>query len=103
MMMPNIGTPLHSSRKLIARVISSNLLYTAQVSVKAMLISTNDHKLSLIYRGTTPRVGSAFRTALDDSAFVISGTLPIDIMADEMMNIYNVISVYSLSQVEKQH
>ena len=99
-MMPNVGGPRHASRLLIARVVSSILLYAAPVWGKALQVTFNGNKLSSVYRRTALRVCSAFRTVSDDAAFVISGMMPIDILADEMTNIYNAKSTSPLSQTK---
>lgn len=47
----------------------------------------NARKMSEVYRRIALGVCSAFRTASDYTAFIISGILPIDVLADKMVNI----------------
>ncbi|CAD7080109.1 unnamed protein product [Hermetia illucens] len=100
-MMPNVGGPRHTSRLFIARVVTSIMLYVTPVWSEALRTSVNTSKLNAVYRRTALRVCSAFRTVSDDAAFVISGMMPIDILADEMANIYHAKPISPLLQTKK--
>lgn len=57
-------------------------------------------ELSLVYRKTALKVFAAFKTAPNCTAFVILGMVPIDIVADEIRNIYNIKFISYLSQAK---
>lgn len=87
--LPNIGGPGYPRRILISRVVSSVLLYAAPVWARALATKETRRKLSSVYRLCALRTISGFRTISDEAAFVVAGMVPIDILADEMLRIYN--------------
>lgn len=87
-MLPNIGGPRSSKRLLLARVVSSVLLYGAAVWAKSLEVKDNRRKLEKSYRLSALRVCSAFKTTSADAAYVVSGMIPIDFLAEEMRRIY---------------
>lgn len=87
-LMPNIGGPRPCRRKLLSTVAHSIILYAAPCWVKALSKKTYTRKLTAVQRISTLRVISAFRTISTDALCVISGTLPIDILAEERERVY---------------
>lgn len=90
-MMPNIGGPRQSRRVLISRVANSVLLYGSPVWEKSIGRSSMKDMLS-VFRRSSLRVCSAFRTVSGEAANVVSGIPPIDITAKEISNIYKTIT-----------
>lgn len=82
-MLPNIGGPRSSKRQLLARVVSSTILYAAPVWADALQVSSYRHKLEATHRRCAIRVICGYRTISLDAACVISGLMPIDIQAEE--------------------
>ncbi len=87
-MLPNIGGPRSSRRLLLSRVVSSVLLYGAPIWSEALGVKSNRKQLAKIYRLTTLRVISAYRTTSDEAACVLAGMIPIDILVNEARRIY---------------
>lgn len=88
-MMCNIGGPRSSRRLLLARVVTSTLLYGAQIWADALNNKENRRQMQSVHRLTALRVASAYRTVSDEAAGVVAGLMPIDIMADEAKRRYD--------------
>lgn len=100
-MMSKVGGPRYAVRLLRDRVVSSFLFYAVPVWRKALQVKFNDNKLSVVYRRTALRRCSAFRSVSDHAVFVMSGIMPIDVLADEITNIYNIKSISPLTKPKK--
>lgn len=87
-MLPNVGGPKPQKRLLLAKVVSSALLYAAPIFEKALTRKETKKKLTSVYRLSALRVISGYRTISDEAAFVIAGMIPIDILANEATRIY---------------
>jgi len=81
--MPNIGGPKQSRRKLLSNVMVSILLYGAPIWSNAMETKSYVRQMSAVYRRSALRVARAFRTVSYDAVCVISSMLPIDLLVDE--------------------
>lgn len=88
-LMPNVGGPRSSKRKVLASVIHSQLLYAAPVWYSAMKIQLIRRKFTCIQRGILLRVISSYRTISADAAGVIAGIPPIDLMVEERQQKYH--------------
>ncbi|CAD7086205.1 unnamed protein product [Hermetia illucens] len=87
--LPNIGRPRQSRLRLISKVVSSVLLYAAPVWAPVLENKSNCGKLGMAYRLSALRVCSAYRTTSGEAAYVLAGTIPIDILADEGRRLYD--------------
>lgn len=87
-MMRNIGGPRSSSRKLLASVVNSTLLYGAQIWANALKVQATRRRMLSIHRLSALRVASAYRTVSYDAVCIISQMMPIDILADEARRIF---------------
>lgn len=96
-MLPNIGGPRSSKRLLLARVISSTILYAAPVWEEALRTETYRRKIEAVYRRCAIRAISGYRTISLEAACVISGLIPIDILADEATRIRREIKTSPLA------
>lgn len=87
--MPNLRGPSSSKRYILYGVIQSILLYGAPVWHEA--IKTRKYKLLLekTQRKMLLRVASAYRTVATKAIQVVTGAVPIDIMAKEREFLYN--------------
>lgn len=88
-MLPNIGGPKPARRILLSKVVSSAILYAAPVWADALAIKETKRRVTSVYRRSALRTISGYRTVSDEAAFVISGMIPIDILADEMKRVYS--------------
>lgn len=103
-MMPNIGGPKSSRRRLLASVVKSTLLYASPIWVKALAIKSNRRQLETVQRVSALRVASAFRTTSADAALVVAGMMPIAIVVEEASELYEYKSVNAVvtSDVRKR-
>lgn len=87
-MMPNVGGPRSSKRRLLSSVVSSGLLYGAQIWAGALENGANRRRMERPYRLCALRVASAYRTVSHEAACVIAGMMPIDIVAAEARRVF---------------
>lgn len=86
--LPNTGGPRQGRRLLLAKVVTSAILYAAPIWAEALNVQTNRRKLAATYRLSALRAISGFRTISDEAACVLAGMMPIDILADENRRSY---------------
>ena len=86
--MANVGGPVASKRRLLMSVINSILLYGCEVWVDRVP-ATSLRRLRSIQRVACLRICSAYRTVSEPAALVISGVVPIVLLALERKRIYN--------------
>lgn len=82
-LMPNIGGPKQPIRKLLASVNTSILMYAAPIWASATRTPSYARGITPVFRLTSLRVCSAFRTVSDEAVCVIASRMPIDIAARE--------------------
>ncbi|XP_015119514.1 uncharacterized protein LOC107042829 [Diachasma alloeum] len=82
-LMPNIGGPKQRRRALLSSVITSVLTYGIAVWAEALQLQQNQRKVGPVYRLSALRVASAFRTVSNDAVCVITGMMPIEVLAEE--------------------
>lgn len=101
--MPNTGEPQYVYFQVFyIRGGELELTLCTPVCGKAFQVLSDPHKLNAVEGRTTPIAWSVFRTVLVDAAFVISEKISMDILAEEMTNIYNVKSIFPPSKVPVQ-
>lgn len=88
-MLPNVGGPRHGRRLLLAKVVTSAILYAAPIWAPAMSVQSNRKKLAGTYRLSALRTIGGFRTISDDAAGVLAGMMPIDILVEEISRVYS--------------
>lgn len=86
--MPNIGGPRASKRRVLLSVVHSQLLYAAPIWCEAVVKKTVKRKLLKVQRGLLIRVASAYRTISAEAVGVIAGVPPVDLLACERMKMY---------------
>lgn len=86
--LPNTRGPKYLRRKVITGVITNIILYAAPIWAESMRYKTYVDKISSVYRIAALRVCCAYRTLSDDAACVIAGMIPIDLLAQERLLIY---------------
>lgn len=89
-LMPNIGGPRQERRKLLASVVTSVLTYGLAIWGDALKIEEYRRKVAAVHRLSALRVSCAFRTVSDDAACVIAGMMPIEVLAVERKQMYEV-------------
>lgn len=87
-LMPNVGGPRHSKRKVLCSVAHSIVLYAAPVWETAMKTARTRRKLETINRKVAIRVCSAYRTISADAVAVIAGCPPLDLLVSERKEIH---------------
>lgn len=87
--MPNIGGPRASKRRILSCVIQSQLLYAAPIWSSRTTIQCVYRKLTRVQRTTNIRITSSYRTISADAVAVIAGIAPIDLLANERTSKYN--------------
>lgn len=87
-LMPHHGGPRASPRKVLASVANSIMLYGAPVWAAALQVQQYKNKYIKIQRQLALRLSGAYRTVSTEVALVISGTIPVDLLAKERAQIY---------------
>lgn len=85
--MPNLSAARQNRRRLLAGVIHSQLLYGAESWAEDMS-QEGWKQLGRVQRKAALRVASAYRTVSKEAILVVSGVIPIDIMAIERRRSY---------------
>jgi len=85
--MPNLNAARQNRRRLLAGVIHSQLLYGAESWAEDMS-QEGWKQLCRVQRKAALRVASAYRTVSIEEILVVSGIIPIDIMAMERRKSY---------------
>ena len=82
-LMPNIGGPRESKRRLVTSVVNSKLLNAAPIWTSAL----NNHailkKLFSAQRGVVIRIVSSYRTVSTCAVLVLASAPPISLLAEE--------------------
>lgn len=88
-LMPNIGGPRASKRKVMASVVHSQILYAAPVWHTVTQNKKLTRKLAKLQRLTSIRICSAYRTISTEAVGVIAGVPPIEFLILERTEKYN--------------
>lgn len=86
--MPNVGGPNSSKRKLLYAVVLSVVLYAAPVWHEAIKSKTYRDQLVQLQRRGLIRIASAYRTATAEALQVITSQVPIDLLVEERVRIH---------------
>lgn len=87
-LMPNVGGPKESKRRLLNSVVHSQILYGAEIWAGAIERVTDRRRLASVQRRSVLRVISAYRTVSESAALVLASTPPIDLLIRERQEIY---------------
>lgn len=87
-LMPNIGGPRASKRRVLTSVVHSQILYAAPIWGKAMQRKEQRKKLARIQKIMGIRVCSGYRTVSTEGVRVLAGIAPIELLAKERQEIY---------------
>lgn len=88
-LMPNIGGPRASKRRVMASVVHSQMLYAAPVWYTITENKKLLNKTARLQRLMCIRICSGYRTISSEAAGVISGVPPIEFMIHERREKYN--------------
>ena len=88
-LMPNIGGPKTSRRKLLHEVVHSTMLYAAPVWAEALRTEYQRKKLARVQRRSAVRVACAYRTVSEEAVLAIAASPPVDLLALERTATYN--------------
>lgn len=97
-LMPNIGGPRASKRRLLSSVIHSQILYAAPVWHAVIENRKIVRKLASLQRKINIRITSAYRTISTEGVGIIAGVPPIDLMIHERWEKYNGIDATTAKQ-----
>lgn len=86
--MPNIGGPRATKRRVLSSVVHSQLLYAAPIWCEAIQRGKAKEQLKKTQREILIRVCSAYRTISYESVTVIAGVAPINLQAKERLAKY---------------
>ncbi|XP_015124393.1 uncharacterized protein LOC107046315 [Diachasma alloeum] len=75
-------------RALLSTVVTSVLSYGIPIWADALQFQESRRKTASVYRQSTPRVASAYRTVSEDAVCVIAGMLPIEVLAEDRRCLY---------------
>ncbi|XP_015371180.1 PREDICTED: uncharacterized protein LOC107166867 [Diuraphis noxia] len=81
--MPNVGGPAAEKRKLLTTVVHSQLLYAAPIWKSALMYECHKKKLFSPQRKMALRVASAYSTVSNTAIMVVTGIIPIHLLARE--------------------
>jgi hypothetical protein len=87
-LLPNSRGPRQKTRKILASVVTSRLLYGAPIWFPTMT-SRARKRMSSVLRRTMLRVACCYRTVSYEAAAVVSGIPPLNLLAEERKNVYN--------------
>lgn len=87
-MLPNLRGPRQRTRRVLATVVTSRLLYgtpfwSPSITTEAM------NKMSTVYRRLMLRVACSYRTVSHEAAAVVSSMPPLRLLAEERCQIYD--------------
>lgn len=88
-LMPNIGGPAPTKRRVLNAVVNSVLLYAAPVWDKAMKMAKYRNTYTKVQRQMAIRISCAYRTVSTAAAQLLAGTIPIDLLVRERSLIYD--------------
>ncbi|XP_071450774.1 uncharacterized protein [Hetaerina americana] len=86
--MPNVGGPKQKRRALLTSVTTSVITYGIAIWANALATQSTRSKETSVYRLSALRVASGFRTMSKEAIEVISGLLPIEILAEDQKEIF---------------
>lgn len=101
-LMPNIGGPRQSRRKLLASVANSVLTYGITMWGDALKNCECRRKVTAVHRLSALRVCCAFRTVSNDAVCVVAGMMPMDVLAEERKRLYETKSTVPEQQREQK-
>lgn len=81
--MPNIGGPSESSRRILCSVVHSIILYGASIWGRALKQKQHLKKLLSVQRKVAIRITSAYKTTSTKALLVLANTPPIDLLVEE--------------------
>lgn len=87
-LMANIGGPLPARRRLLMEVGNSIMLYGSEIWAETLDVKKRANSLVSVQRTAASRIASAYRTVSAPALLVIAGTIPVDLLAAERMEIY---------------
>jgi len=85
--LPNLRGAKQKTRRVLATVVTSRLLYGAPIWKSTITAGAMGH-METVYRRTMLRVACCYRTTSYDAAAVVSSMPPINLLAEERRNIY---------------
>jgi len=83
--LPNLRGPRQRTRKLLATVVISRLLYGAPFWLPSITVEAIK-KMETVYRRVMLWVACCYRTVSHDAAAVVSGMPPLRLLAEERLN-----------------
>ena len=88
-LMPNIGGPPSSKRRVLCGAVGSIIMYAAPVWGGVMAKEKYRQMLLWVQRKLALRISSAYRTVSTEAAQVLAGLISIDLQVRERMDAYD--------------
>ena len=87
-LMPNVGGPKQNRRSLLASVVTSVITYGIAIWAGTLQTQEIRRKVTSVCHLSALRVAGAYRTVSKEAGAVITGLLPIEVLADERKRMY---------------
>ncbi|XP_014299688.2 uncharacterized protein LOC106694084 [Microplitis demolitor] len=88
-LMPNVGGPRSSRRRVFMSVSHSIMLYGAEIWCESLKAESYRRRLASVQRRGAVRVACAYRTVSEAAVAVIAGVIPIDLSGFERKRIWD--------------
>jgi len=85
--LPNLRGPRQRTRKVLATVVTSQMLYGAPFWFPSITAEAL-HKIEVLYRRVMLRVACCYRTVSHEAVAVVSNMLPLALLAEERLEMY---------------
>ena len=85
--MVNIGCPLPARWNLLMEVGGIIMLYESEIWAETLEVKKRTNLLVSVQRTASLRIASAYRTVFAPAVLVIAGTIPVDLLAAEWVEI----------------
>lgn len=86
--MANTGGPRPGRHRLLMTVAQSVMLYGAEIWADALNVDKYKKRLAAVQRRGALRVACSYRTVSEPAVLVVTGVMPIDLLAKEQKQIY---------------
>lgn len=91
--LPNLRGPRHRTRRILATVVTSRLLYGAPIWHPTITVQARK-VMESVHRRVMLRVACCYRTVSHEAAAVVSSMPPLKLMAEERTKVYNGIDKF---------
>ncbi|ERL95852.1 hypothetical protein D910_00462, partial [Dendroctonus ponderosae] len=101
-LLPNVGGPSSTKRRVLAMVCQSTVLYGAPAWSSKAFLRINKTRLTATQRNIALRVCSAYCTVSGRSANVVAGLIPLHLLVEERKRIYECENTETDKQAQRE-